>query len=59
MNIELKTSESLNGDDEINYLRATNIEVGLLLTFGRNKDRRKACDNKKKFRCTTRIRKIE
>lgn len=34
---ELKTAESLEADENqlINYLKATNIEVGLLFNFGK------------------------
>ena len=60
---ELKTSESLGEADEnqlINYLRATNIEVGLLLNFGKKAEmRRKVYDNEKKFWRTIRTREIE
>jgi GxxExxY protein len=60
---ELKTSESLCEADEnqlINYLRATNIEVGLLLNFGKKPEvRRKVYDNEKKFWRTTKIREVE
>ena len=49
---ELKTSESLHEADEnqvINYLRATNIEVGLLLNFGKKPQiKRKIYDNERK-----------
>jgi GxxExxY protein len=49
---ELKTSESLQEGDEsqlINYLKATNIEVGLLLNFGKKPQvKRKIYDNEKK-----------
>ena len=49
---ELKTSESLQEGDEnqlINYLKATNIEVGLLLNFGKKPQvKRKVYDNEKK-----------
>ena len=56
---ELKTNESLNEDNEnqlLNYLKATTIEVGLLLNFGRKPEvRRKLFDNDKKNWITTRI----
>lgn len=56
---ELKTSENLCEADEnqlINYLRATDIEVGLLLNFGKKPEvRRKVYDNEKKFWRTSRI----
>jgi GxxExxY protein len=59
---ELKTSESLHEGDEnqlINYLKATNMEVGLLLNFGKKPEvRRKVYDNEKKFWRTTRITEI-
>lgn len=59
---ELKTSESLNEGDEnqlINYLKATDMEVGLLLNFGKKPEvRRKVYDNEKKIWRTTRIREI-
>ena len=59
---ELKTSESLCEADEnqlINYLRATNIEVGLLLNFGKKPEvRRKVYDNEKKLWRTTRTSEI-
>src|SRR5262245_36381360 len=46
---ELKTSESLSEENEnqlVNYLRATDIEVGLLLNFGKKPEiRRKIYDN--------------
>lgn len=49
---ELKTNESLQEGDEnqlINYLKATNIEVGLLLNFGKRPQvKRKIYDNEKK-----------
>lgn len=48
--IELKAAESLREEHElqlINYLRATNIEVGLLLNFGKKPEfRRKIFSNK-------------
>ena len=50
--IELKASESLCEEHEaqiINYLKATDIEVGLLLNFGRKAEfRRKIFSNNKK-----------
>jgi GxxExxY protein len=50
--IELKASESLCEEHEaqlINYLKATNIEVGLLLNFGKKAEfRRKIFSNDKK-----------
>jgi GxxExxY protein len=56
---ELKTNESLITDNEyqlINYLKATTIEVGLLLNFGKKPEiRRKIYDNDKKAWYTTRI----
>ena len=46
---ELKTNELLNDDDEfqlINYLKATRLEVGLLLNFGKKPAlKRKIYDN--------------
>jgi GxxExxY protein len=49
---ELKTNEVLSNADEnqlINYLKATNIEVGLLLNFGKKPEvKRKIFDNEKK-----------
>ena len=60
---ELKTSEQLYEGDEnqlINYLKATEIEVGLLLNFGKRPEiRRKVYDNDKKIWCTTKMRPIE
>ncbi len=60
---ELKTSENLCEADEnqlINYLRATDIEVGLLLNFGKKPEvKRKIYDNEKKTWRTTRITEIE
>ena len=50
--VELKAIEALTEDNEhqlINYLKATNIEVGLLLNFGRKPQvKRKIFDNDKK-----------
>jgi GxxExxY protein len=49
---ELKTSEQLYEGDEhqlVNYLKATEIEVGLLLNFGKKPEvRRKIYDNERK-----------
>ena len=60
---ELKANESLSEENEsqlINYLKATEIEVGLLLNFGKRPEiRRKIYDNDKKAWRTTRIRPIE
>ncbi|MBC7874130.1 MAG: GxxExxY protein [Ferruginibacter sp.] len=56
---ELKTHERLSVDNEyqlINYLKATSIETGLLLNFGKKPEiRRKIYDNEKKAWYTTRI----
>ena len=56
---ELKTNERLSEDNEnqlINYLKATSIEVGLLLNFGKTPEiRRKIYDNDKKDWFTTRM----
>jgi len=56
---DLKISESLCEDNEnqlINYLKATEIEVGLLLNFGKKPEiRRKVFDNDRKSWRTTRI----
>jgi GxxExxY protein len=56
---ELKTAENLDSDNEnqlINYLKATTIEVGLLLNFGKKPEiRRKIFDNDKKTWHTTRM----
>jgi GxxExxY protein len=56
---ELKTNESLGEDNEnqlVNYLKATAIEVGLLLNFGKKPElRRKIFDNDKKTWHTTRM----
>jgi len=50
--VELKANECLAEENEnqlINYLKATNIEVGLLLNFGRKPQiKRKIFDNDKK-----------
>ena len=52
--LELKAHECLLEQHEnqlLNYLRATDIEVGLLLNFGKNPEvRRKMFDNDKKKR---------
>lgn len=51
--VELKAAESLCDDHEaqlINYLRATKIEVGLLLNFGKKAEfKRKIFTNDKKI----------
>lgn len=56
---ELKTSENLCDNDEyqlINYLKATEIEVGLLLNFGKKPEiRRKIYDNERKTWMTSRF----
>ena len=50
--LELKASESIAEEHEfqlINYLKATEIEIGLLLNFGKNPEfKRKIFTNKKK-----------
>ena len=50
--IELKASNNLAGENEaqvLNYLKASNIEVGLLFNFGPKPEvRRKAFDNIRK-----------
>jgi len=50
--IEIKATKNLMEEHEaqlLNYLKATNIEVGLLLNFGPKPEvRRKAFDNKRK-----------
>ncbi len=50
--VEIKASKSLKTEHEaqlLNYLKATEIEVGLLLNFGPKPEiRRKVFDNKKK-----------
>jgi len=59
---ELKTNESLSDENEnqlINYLKATAIEVGLLLNFGKKPEiRRKIYDNDRKAWHTTRMTRI-
>lgn len=56
---ELKTTESLSVENEtqlVNFLKATDIEVGLLLNFGKKPEiRRKIYDNDKKSWRTTRM----
>jgi GxxExxY protein len=56
---ELKATEYLAEQNEfqlINYLKATDIEVGLLLNFGKSPEiKRKLYDNEKKTWLTTRI----
>ncbi len=56
---ELKTNETISEDNEyqlVNYLKATSIEVGLLLNFGKKPEiRRKIYDNNKKDWFTTRM----
>ena len=60
---ELKANESLSEENEnqlINYLKATEKEVGLLLNFGKRPEiKRKVYDNDKKFWRTTRMTPIE
>lgn len=60
---ELKNNEQLYEGDEnqlINYLKATEIEVGLLLNFGKKPEvRRKVYDNDRKTWQTTKIRPTE
>ncbi len=50
--IELKAAESLRVEDEaqlVNYLKATSVEVGLLLNFGKKPEfKRKIFENKYK-----------
>lgn len=59
---ELKTAEQLIESHEnqlINYLKATDIEVGLLLNFGKKPEiRRKVYDNSRKTWLTTKYREI-
>lgn len=56
---ELKTNDIIAEDNEyqlVNYLKPTNIEVGLLLNFGKNPEiSRKVYDNSKKDWSTTRM----
>ena len=51
--VEIKAAKSLAGSNEaqlLNYLKATNIEVGLLLNFGPEPEvKRKAFDNSRKM----------
>ncbi|MDR9367393.1 MAG: GxxExxY protein, partial [Balneolaceae bacterium] len=51
--IELKTARKLNKEHEyqlINYLRATEIEIGLLFNFGRKPEfKRKVFSNNRKL----------
>lgn len=60
---ELKTSEQLYEGDEhqlVNYLKATEIEVGLLLNFGKRPEvKRKVYDNDRKSWRTTTITQID
>jgi GxxExxY protein len=60
---ELKTNETVYEGDEnqlINYLKGTEMEVGLLLNFGKKPEiRRKVYDNDKKSWMTTRYRPVE
>ncbi|MES1224217.1 MAG: GxxExxY protein [Bacteroidota bacterium] len=60
---ELKANENLSEENEhqlVNYLKATEMEVGLLLNFGKRPEiRRKIYDNDKKAWHTTRMRPIE
>jgi GxxExxY protein len=55
--VELKASECLSEDNEAqltNYLRSTNIEVGLLMNFGKTAQfKRKIFDNEFKKTLTT------
>jgi GxxExxY protein len=59
---ELKTNESFSDENEnqlINYLKATAIEAGLLLNFGKKPEiRRKIYDNDRKAWHTTRMTRI-
>jgi GxxExxY protein len=60
---ELKTSELLYEGDEhqlVNYLKATEMEVGLLLNFGKKPEvRRKIYDNERKTWRTTKSTQID
>lgn len=60
---ELKTSEQLYEGDEhqfVNYLKANEIEVGLLLNFGKRPEvKRKVYDNDRKSWRTTTITQID
>jgi GxxExxY protein len=60
---ELKTAEQLYEGDEhqlVNYLKATEIEVGLLLNFGKRPEvKRKIYDNDRKSWRTSTIIKID
>ena len=50
--LELKAAESICQQHEyqlINYLKATNIDVGLLLNFGKNPEFRRKVFQKKRF----------
>lgn len=52
MIVEIKATKRLIGEHEaqlLNYLKATNIEIGLLLNFGTKPEfKRKAFDNSRK-----------
>jgi len=60
---EIKSNEFLVEENEfqlINYLKATNIEVGLLLNFGKRAEiKRKIYDNNRKSWQTTMITRLE
>lgn len=60
---ELKAKEFITGGDDvqlINYLKATNIEVGLLLNFGKKPEvKRKIFDNERKVWRSTRIMQVQ
>ena len=53
--LEIKAAKALSVENEaqlLNYLKATNVEVGLLLNFGPKPEiRRKAFDNSRKISC--------